>query len=135
MNIHWASCGLTKARLIYKLEVEPKFLGLISLRLAHFLSRGKVDFWFAILFSSPKECRKKILCQARKKEEEHDPPNPGIFFEIFEPWNPRFIWKIFAKRNKSFREFLKKKLFFEVFILAVEKCPSFRFYFSDNFSI
>ena len=55
----------------------------------------------------------------------------------------KVIWTL--KLRGSFENYLQKKInllgnfvkiiFSEVFIFAVEKCPSFRFYFSDNFSI
>ena len=55
----------------------------------------------------------------------------------------KVIWTL--KLRGSFENYLQKKInllgnfvkiiFSEVFIFAVEKCPSFVFYFSNNFSI
>ena len=37
-----------------------------------------------LYFSSPRNTPKIILAK-QEREEEHDPPNPELFFEIFEP--------------------------------------------------
>ena len=71
------------------------------------------DFCFAFCFFLTHGMSGTISCQARKREEEHDPPKPGTFIEIFlSQENQNLVEKIFAKRNKAFRDFLEKKTFF-----------------------
>ena len=94
---------------------------------------GDICIWILLHFHSFSSCKK--CREIHSKERRNMTLKPTGILKVIWTLKLRGSFENYLQKEIMLLGIFGKNIFSEVFIFAVEKCPSFIFYFSDNFSI